>query len=62
MHFIEASQKRHLMSCSKEGIGIYNLRDMHITTERVPLTEVFGAKQRFEWSTQAQYGVKFSDN
>ena len=33
MHFIEASQKRHLMSCSKEGIGIYNLRDTHITTE-----------------------------
>ena len=34
MHFIEASQKRHLMSCSKEGIGIYNLRDTLITTTR----------------------------
>ena len=65
MHFIEASQKRHLMSCSKEGIGIYNLRDTLITTERVPLTEVFGAKQRCSqfrvWSTQAQYGVKIAD-
>ena len=65
MHFIEASQKRHLMSCSKEGIGIYNLRDTLITTERVLLTEVFGAKQRCctqfrVWSTREQYGVKVS--